>query len=1014
MFTEEYCCIIMEGTTQSEYAGYFTVTFYVIVKKDGGNVLLPKNIVKPFWSWNDSLEKEELCRQIDLMKQNGIDGFFMHARGGLVTEYMSDEWFDCIEACIKQAEKLGMEAWAYDENGWPSGFANGIVPQRKADYRQKLLKTEAAEDICKLPENVLGFYEIKNDGFTRLESFKKGCLVISFEENPYYTDLLNKEAIKCFINETHEKYYHRLSGYFSKSFKGFFTDEPQYSRISAPWTGALPQLFKESYGYSVLENLPLLFYEFSGYEAFRSDYYSLVSRQFRKAFLKQIYDWCEEHNCKLTGHMMGEDGLLSQTESTGGVMSCYEYFHEPGIDWLGRQVSSPIVPKQLGSVAKQLGRKTLSESFAMCGWNVSLNELKWISMWQLVNGVTAFCPHLEGYSLRGYRKRDYPASIFSQLPWFDEVNNYFTEYVGRVGSLLDEGEEDAPLLVIQPLQTAYISYNPINREAISKDDWLYADTMQRLSAAHILHHYGDEEIIARYGSIEGDMFKVGNCRYSAVLLPNITSLTADTYNLLKAFAERGGRIYVLGKVFSFINGRPFTDKELVSRLTCVSSIEELKQKSVGLRFADIVTERAENGNIHYTKRFMPNGEGLYYFVNLSKEPQSVTISLEEENAYIYSPVNNESAEIPFEKRNGKIFIRRNFDSYGSLMLKSNIKGSIAPMDNRAQYNIPLREEWKIKSCTPNALTLDFCRYRIDGGEWQEECAVIILQRRLLELKRPCRVEMMFSFEVKEGGLCEDMSLCAENPERYIFEINGKNFDFVTEGYFVDKSVCSCNISKFVTAGINTITMRCDFFQKPKVYDVLFTPNMCATERNKLTYDTEIESIYLTGSFGVQTDEPYTLGERDCIHAKRRFYLTEQPKTVNISRITENGFWFFAGKMGLLQNADIKKEANKRYILKVKDLKVPAAKVYINNHMAGILGFTPYELDVSDFIADGNNTIEIRLLSGNRNLLGPHHKPIGECYNVCPDTFTDKNGWSDDASFAPWTDNYNFVAFGIVI
>ena len=79
MFTEEYCCIIMEGTTQSEYAGYFTVTFYVIVEKDGGNVLLPKNIVKPFWSWNDSLEKEELCRQIDLMKQNGIDGFFMHA-----------------------------------------------------------------------------------------------------------------------------------------------------------------------------------------------------------------------------------------------------------------------------------------------------------------------------------------------------------------------------------------------------------------------------------------------------------------------------------------------------------------------------------------------------------------------------------------------------------------------------------------------------------------------------------------------------------------------------------------------------------------------------------------------------------------------------------------------------------------------------------------------------------------------------------------------------------------------
>ena len=27
-----------------------------------------KNIITPFWSWNDRLEKEELVRQIELMK----------------------------------------------------------------------------------------------------------------------------------------------------------------------------------------------------------------------------------------------------------------------------------------------------------------------------------------------------------------------------------------------------------------------------------------------------------------------------------------------------------------------------------------------------------------------------------------------------------------------------------------------------------------------------------------------------------------------------------------------------------------------------------------------------------------------------------------------------------------------------------------------------------------------------------------------------------------------------------
>ena len=54
----------------------------------------------PFWSWNDKLSPEELRRQIRDMKEKGFGGFFMHARGGLMTEYLSDEWFECIEASV--------------------------------------------------------------------------------------------------------------------------------------------------------------------------------------------------------------------------------------------------------------------------------------------------------------------------------------------------------------------------------------------------------------------------------------------------------------------------------------------------------------------------------------------------------------------------------------------------------------------------------------------------------------------------------------------------------------------------------------------------------------------------------------------------------------------------------------------------------------------------------------------------------------------------------------------------
>ena len=71
----------------------------------------------PFWSWNDHLDKDILTDQIRWMKEQGIGGFFMHARGGLRTEYMSEDWMQCVDACAEEAKKQGMQAWIYDENG---------------------------------------------------------------------------------------------------------------------------------------------------------------------------------------------------------------------------------------------------------------------------------------------------------------------------------------------------------------------------------------------------------------------------------------------------------------------------------------------------------------------------------------------------------------------------------------------------------------------------------------------------------------------------------------------------------------------------------------------------------------------------------------------------------------------------------------------------------------------------------------------------------------------------------
>ena len=89
----------------------------------------------PFWSWNEELEEERLRWQVQQMHAAGLGGFFMHARVGIKTEYMGRQWFRCIKGCIEEAEKLGMEPWGYDENGYPSGIADGLVCRESENYR---------------------------------------------------------------------------------------------------------------------------------------------------------------------------------------------------------------------------------------------------------------------------------------------------------------------------------------------------------------------------------------------------------------------------------------------------------------------------------------------------------------------------------------------------------------------------------------------------------------------------------------------------------------------------------------------------------------------------------------------------------------------------------------------------------------------------------------------------------------------------------------------------------------
>ena len=82
----------------------------------------------PLWDWNEQISEDGIDFQMKEFKKAGIGGVFVHPRPGLLTEYLSDDWFHLFDYTVQKGKELDMKVWIYDENSYPSGFAGGHVP----------------------------------------------------------------------------------------------------------------------------------------------------------------------------------------------------------------------------------------------------------------------------------------------------------------------------------------------------------------------------------------------------------------------------------------------------------------------------------------------------------------------------------------------------------------------------------------------------------------------------------------------------------------------------------------------------------------------------------------------------------------------------------------------------------------------------------------------------------------------------------------------------------------------
>ena len=425
----------------------------------------PQNGPVPFWFLNDTLSREEISRQLSDFHAHGVPGVVIHPRMGFDASvpYLSPLFMDWMEYICETAQSLSMFVYLYDEGMYPSGSACGQVVQENPAFAAKALEmtSEPAADgrlvvILALPVGKDGEpdadhariihspAECRPDEVVRFVScvFSHGTIRgLHPEEDdgaphaPAAADLLNPDAVACFIRLTHDRYYAKLSRFFGSTVRAMFTDEPSPlgRNVKAglvSWTDGMEAEWTAS-GFS-LADLALLFLPGDRAAAVRADHAQLIRTHMMRTYYKPLHDWCTSHGIALTGHPAWPD-----------AMDMEEAFTIPGQDlvwgWVAPGETSLTGPESTlaqcaADAALHTGRPmSLCESFGCCGpqesqWGLTMSRIKWMADWLFVRGISCLVPHAFFYSLRLPEARaDRPPDVGPNnifWPYYSDFSTY--------------------------------------------------------------------------------------------------------------------------------------------------------------------------------------------------------------------------------------------------------------------------------------------------------------------------------------------------------------------------------------------------------------------------------------------------------------------------------------------------------------------------------------------------------------------------------------------------------------
>jgi hypothetical protein len=591
----------------------------------------------------------------------------------------SKKFFKVLAETVKFCKEQGLKVWLYDECGYPSGSAYGQVvkkhPEAEAfgiacvDYNLK-----GGETITvKLPYNHIAFksavfksndrvedlsyladkngkltYKATQDGklyyFATKTLFEGVHATRKFAPATRYIDVLDKRAVKHFVEITHEQYKKYLGEYFGNGIEAFFTDEPSVMSLYMPilpiknicidkpnkkmilhrhivWSRNFEEEFKNRKGYDISPFVYMLFEGDSNKTAkVRIDYNEVCAELYKEAYFDGIANWCKNNDLKLTGHLLGEENLYEQIYNEYDNFKMLKSMHYPGIDVLTCNpqtlLEEPLLLKTSSSAAFFHNKKVIMSETgfyldALAKIRPTKERILASILLQYAKGINSITSYLGS---KVFAKEDY---------------QYIFDRVSRAGQILNGGEFVIPMLVYYPSKSCYKFITPSEQD---KDIRSYDESLMLIDSSikNALLILNEKKLDYYLIDNENLMNLKDNTRFKSVYFSACDFETENITDKVIELAENGFEVYVEDS--RFVPALIKNNSKIILVKTAKHAAEDVYKKDIN----DIVVSENEQKYIAFCHKKI-NGKEVYMFINTIDKTIAPTITFKENTSpYVYS------------------------------------------------------------------------------------------------------------------------------------------------------------------------------------------------------------------------------------------------------------------------------------------------------------------------------------------------------------------------------------------